>query len=1143
MTRRWGRGTTELAAWVLAGIVGIVVTVALLFDAFPEASVDFRISRGDAERIAREFLAARGDRLDGYTSAIAFRVDDPAKTYLERELGLAEANRLMGAGDLAVFAWEVRSFRELQQEEFSVRVDPAGRVVGVRHVLEEARAGARLERDAARAIAEPLFRSLRADAAAYAFLPEEANATDRPGRRDWTFTWERTGFRAKDAPYRVRVTVQGDRADGYEEFLKVPEAWQREFAALRSTNFLYQIASEALSLALIAGMIVVLFRNARRGWVRWRGLLLFALVVGGLSFAMALNALPLTIARYDTNTSFVGFLLLTLVGSAAGALVLGLLVATAAGAADPLYRERFPGRLRLGALVSARALGTAEFFRGSVVGLSLAGAHLGAVVLFYIVTRQLGFWVPQDIRYSETVATAAPWLFPLGISVQAATLEELVFRLFAVLFLLRVTGSLPIAIVLPALVWGFGHSAYPVEPGYARGLEVGAIGIVAGLVFLRYGIVATLVWHYTVDALLIGLLLLRSTEPYFFLSGALVAGAAALPLVVAGVLLLRRRRFVEDAALTNAAAPLAAPPLEVRTPAAVAPYEAASPGRLRLALSIAAGGVLLWAFVQPEAIGSFLRVPITSDAAAARADAVLRARGVDAGGYLRAVTIAGSGTTTPPASAASSPFAAPAPADPFDPVANEYLRRTIGIPAANRLYEDQIPSAFWVVRYIRDSQKEEYSVLLHPDGRPYTVRHLLDESAPGADLSKEQAQDRAAAYLRAEHGLDLSRWRVVEATSQKLPSRTDHTVVWERSDGIGDATIRAEVRLSGDEVVDHRVFLKVPEEFVRARSERGLPHTIHSAAQAVVFGGGALLLVVLFVRALRGGRVPWRGLALAMLVPAAGVLLSTANELPATLARYPTQLALPLFVGFTAATAVIASASAYGALLLGGAATWLFHSRAFGVPGPFVGRELPADHWRDAAALGVAGAGIALGLGRFGAIAEGFWPAGARSLSATVPGFADSFLPALGAASAAAIVGGGLLTVFALVTSALVAYVRSPWRRAAILALVAVLAVGQWEGANDLARGLVVLLAQIAVGWWAVATLLRRHVAAYVIAAALVVLVPAARTLIAQPNLAFQIHGVVVAAIAVALVAIPVLLWRRATGGVAVPVTAPASPA
>ena len=43
--------------------------------------------------------------------------------------------------------------------------------------------------------------------------------------------------------------------------------------------------------------------------------------------------------------------------------------------------------------------------------------------------------------------------------------------------------------------------------------------MVAGIVMLRYGILATLIWHYTVDASLVGLLLVRSNSMYFKISG------------------------------------------------------------------------------------------------------------------------------------------------------------------------------------------------------------------------------------------------------------------------------------------------------------------------------------------------------------------------------------------------------------------------------------------------------------------------------------------------------------------------------------------------------------------------------------------------------------------------------------------------
>jgi len=96
------------------------------------------------------------------------------------------------------------------------------------------------------------------------------------------------------------------------------------------------------------------------------------------------------------------------------------------------------------------------------------------------------------------------------------------FRLFAIPFLHKLTGSRFLAVVLPAFFWGFLHSNYPQEPGYIRGIEVGLIGIVAGMVMLRWGIVATLIWHYTVDASLVGMLLIRSDNLYFKISGVVV---------------------------------------------------------------------------------------------------------------------------------------------------------------------------------------------------------------------------------------------------------------------------------------------------------------------------------------------------------------------------------------------------------------------------------------------------------------------------------------------------------------------------------------------------------------------------------------------------------------------------------------------
>src|SRR5258708_859741 len=234
--RLTGSDKRALVLWVAAGILGIFFAQRFFFQAFPEASVNFQVSREEAVARARQFVAGVGENVKGYQSAVAFDVDDEAKTYLERELELQQANQLMSS-DLHAWYWEVRFFRPQQEEEFRVRVSPAGQIVGYAHKIEEARAGPSLERAAAETAAQGYLTSkLGMDLKDWDLLPEEANSKKKPNRLDWDFTWEKRGFRAKDAPYRLQVSLHGDRIGGSEEVLKVPGAWQRSLSRVRSRD-------------------------------------------------------------------------------------------------------------------------------------------------------------------------------------------------------------------------------------------------------------------------------------------------------------------------------------------------------------------------------------------------------------------------------------------------------------------------------------------------------------------------------------------------------------------------------------------------------------------------------------------------------------------------------------------------------------------------------------------------------------------------------------------------------------------------------------------------------------------------------------------------------------------------------------------
>jgi membrane protease YdiL (CAAX protease family) len=1122
-----------LLIWILAGLLGACVAYTYFFRAFPEASVEFKVPRADALGVAKQFTAAQGAQLGGYDSSIVFDVDDTAKTYLEREVGLQQANQIM-ATEVHIWYWQTRFFRPLQKEEFDVRVDPGGGIVGYRHEVDEAAPGARLERAEARATAESFLRdTLHADLSLYDFREEEANLTERPARRDWSFAWERRGFRAKDATYRVIVTLAGDSVSGYSEFLKVPEAWTRDYEHLRSSNNVLEFIALLPYAFLIGGCLYVIVSLGRRGLLEWRAGLVLGIFLTVLFFVMTMNQWPLDRAEYDTNTPYSSFFLSQAGKAALLSVTSALLVVLAIVPGEPLYRIFQPDKLRLDVGFRLPGIRTREFFRANVIGICLAAAHISYITVFYIISRRLGAWAPQDLNYENVVSTYVPWVYPLTIGIYAAASEEFLFRLFAIPFLLRATKSRFLAVVLPAFFWGFLHSNYPQEPAYIRGLEVGLIGIVAGIVMLRWGIWATLIWHYTVDAFLISTSLLRSHGAYLRVSGAIVGGAALIPLAIAAISYVSRGGFVTDASLLNSARPIGGPPmdtssLETAQPAPETTAPAAAPelsaghtamsSRSRAAL-IACGvlGVALLAGVKREAIGDFVRFPINAQEATERGNDDLRQINIDPATYHHATTV----TYT------------------FDDYANEYLSRTIGISAANNIFRGQVPSAFWTVRYFRDSQNEEYMVVLKPDGSLHSLHHTVDEKGTGANLSKEEAQARAEVFLRDRKGANLADWNLVETHTDKKPARTDHFFEWEQKavldaaggqPAVAGAHIRMQLQVQGDEVSGYRVFIKIPETWRDAESRATPAQLAQSFGRAAGIGVAFITVLVIFFRSLKNpdvARVPWGPLGKLSILMLLAAIVIYVNRAPQLFLNYTTAWPLTTFyiILFITMIFVMAIYVAGAVLLLG--LSWFFLERAFG-PGripPW--RELNAAYFRDALCVALFGSAAVMGLNRLPALFAR-WPLLRHSLGASVPESLDVLNPAMGALAssiAAAFLTVGLL---GLTAGLIAAYVRPAWMRAALMILYAVLMATNVATPGAFFREAAFHLVAVAALWFGVTHIARFNILGYFLLAAMIALVPAATELLQQPNAYLRANGYAVAAIALAILAWPLIRWQRA---------------
>jgi hypothetical protein len=1137
--RLTGSDKRALLFWIVLGILGAVFANKYFFRAFPEASVNFRVSREEALKRAQGFVVGLGENISGYRPAIVFDVDESAKVYLERELGLQEANRLMSS-ELNIWFWHVRFFKPQQEEEFHVRVSPAGQIVGYEHHVEESRPGASLDRDAALARAQEFARDKLGkkvggpgSASDWDLLAEESNSKKLPSRLDWSFTWEKRGFRAKEAPYRLQVSLQGEKIGSGEEFLHVPEAWERSYEKLRSGNDTLALIFTIPYLLLLGSAVWLAIQFTKTGATAWGAAIKLGALAAGMLFLQALNDWPLWGAQYDTKVTYASFLLLQIGRALLFAAATAVTITLVLPAAEPLYRTSQPGRLSLRRVLSMRGLRSKEFFSASLVGLCLAAAHIGFLVAFYLMATRLGAWAPQELNYSDSVNTLFPWISGFAIGLLASLNEEFTFRLFAIPFFLRFTRSRWIAVIVPAFLWSFLHSNYPQEPPYIRGIEIGIIGIVAGMAMLRWGILATLVWHYTVDALLVGLLLIRSNSLYFKISGAVVAAAALAPLAFACASYLTRGRFEADEDLLNRSEPvpeidLTREPTAEPSEAKPSGYEALAPRMIAfLGVCVLVGGVLAWR-LKPPSIGEYLKLSINARSARIQADQILRQRGLDPNSYYHAIVFV----------------------DITDPIANEYLRERIGVAGTNAVYASRVPGALWRVRFFRDSQPEEFAVILRPDGSLHSVRHILAEDTPGASLTKEEAVARAEKFLREEKKFDLKEWTLVESNSGKRPHRIDHTLIWQQNEPldpssasttgpIDHAHARVDVQVLGGEVSNYRTYVKIPEDWRRKHEEFSLSRTIFSyVIPTLFFLGLGFTVLILFLKNLKSQAarsIPWRRIAFWSIWGLCGylVVFTLGNRIQNFLSSYNTAIPIKVMYGGLAVAVLFGALLYFGAIGLLFGMAWYFASRAFGENRLPNWGTIPAGYYRDAFWIGLGGAAGILGLERLLATASTFWPTAHRMLEASFGQDFDALLP-VAATLGGALLRGLLFTGLVAATAAFIAaQVRHPLLRISLLAFGALAVVGGgWGTPADLLKQFLARLILLGVLAFGVQRLMRFNVLGCFLVVASTTLVSVAGELLGQPDSFYRANGYTVLLALVLLFTWPLVAWRLHGGEV-----------
>ena len=540
---------------VCAGIfiVGLGIGLVWFGSAFPEASIQFRYDRGASGDLAREFLEKRRIDVGDLTHATKFAWDDDAKIFLERTIGLKQANELMRK-DVRVWFWQHRWFKPLEVEEVSVQISPTGRLVGYTHKIPEDAERDAITREDEAEVANGFLRSIGVEVSKLELVSRSEQ--QRSNRLDTTLTWESRDLRPGDAPYKYSITFLGSEIGTYREWLDVPETFSRSYTELRSRNETTGLVDSVFFLLTIVLAVGVFIIRLRRGDVHIRFTVWSGIIGGVLVTLVALNSFPVDLANYNTDSSFTAFVSTRIVLAIVQGLAIGFFLMILVGAGDVLYRERLPDQLGIPTLFRRRSLRSKRFFKAFVLGYTLFAAFLAYQVVFYIVAARFGAWAPADIPYDDILNTAIPWASVLFIGFFPAMSEEYMSRAFSIPFFEKFLKSRFAAIVVAGFIWGFGHAAYPNQPFYIRGLEVGIAGVVIGLLMFRYGLLPLLVWHYTVDALYTSLLLFRSGNAYYITSAAIASFVFLVPPALSLILYFRNGGFESDAELSNSSLPV-----------------------------------------------------------------------------------------------------------------------------------------------------------------------------------------------------------------------------------------------------------------------------------------------------------------------------------------------------------------------------------------------------------------------------------------------------------------------------------------------------------------------------------------------------------------------------------------------------------
>lgn len=520
------------AVFILIAVLSLAFWFNFKYSQF--TFIDLSIGKKEALTRAQSYLRSIGVDEAAYSKAIVFHVDYWADRYLQKTLGLEELDQFNRQHNHQLFSWKIRFFKELEKEEYVIKISPStAEILSFDHLIDDVEPRESISKESARRLAEEFLKSSHGlDLEYYQFNEEKTKRYDH--RIDYYFSWEKKDIyipwqeREGGAKLLIGATVSGrEIREFYKTRLEIPEKFKRFIENqmvfgeyLSSFSFILFIVFLVWSIFFVVSRSFHLTIRLCKKWYIYLGI--FFVIV---SFAFIFNNLENLKIGFSTSSPLLIVVGLYLVRASINIIFFSLAVVMPALAGESLRNE---------VMMNKKYASFLHYIKSSFCNRSMAQSIVLGYLFFFIFLglqaalfalghKYLGVW-RDSIRFTQFSSSYIPLLAAFVIGVRASLREEVIYRLFGITLAKKYFKSTALAIIFPALVWGFGHSTYAIFPVWFRGIEVTIIGLLFGLLFIKYGIVPLIVAHYLFDV--------------FWDTAAYIFGNAPLGLFVGSIVIL-----------------------------------------------------------------------------------------------------------------------------------------------------------------------------------------------------------------------------------------------------------------------------------------------------------------------------------------------------------------------------------------------------------------------------------------------------------------------------------------------------------------------------------------------------------------------------------------------------------------------------